>query len=105
MPFVLRPYRRFHVDLPVTYEAGFQGGRGTVWNMSWKGWRLSGDLPLQRGDVCSLRVKLPTNKQLSISAGIVRWVRGQDFGLETLVLDGNAQAQLGKYLHERMEEL
>jgi hypothetical protein len=45
------------------------------------------------------------NKQISVSAGIVRWVRGQDFGLETLVLDGKAQAQLGKYIHERMEEL
>lgn len=105
MPFVLRPYRRFHVDLPVTYEAGFQGGRGKVWNVSRQGWRVSGDLPLQRGDVCSLSVKLPMNKQISVSAGIVRWVSGQDFGLETLVMDGKVQARLGKYLQESMKSL
>ncbi len=105
MPFVLRPYHRFPVNLPVTYEAGFQDGRGTVWNVSHQGWRLSGDLPLQRGDVCSLNVILPTNKRVSVAAGIVRWARGQDYGIETLVMDRKAEARLGTYIQERMKEL
>jgi len=69
------------------------------------GWRLSGNLPLRRGDVCSLKMILPTNKQISVSAGIVRWVRGDEFGLETLVMDGKAQARIGKYIRERIKEL
>ncbi len=34
MAFVLRPYRRFPVDLPLTHEARFQDGQGAVWNVS-----------------------------------------------------------------------
>ena len=49
MPFVLRPYRRFPVQCPVTYNTGSFEGRGTIWNLSSNGWRLSGDLPMQPG--------------------------------------------------------
>lgn len=105
MAFVLRPHRRFPVVCPVTYEHWFREGEGIVWNLSPTGWRLSGDLPLQRGDVCTLNVMLPTHKQISVAAGIVRWARGEDFGLETLVMDGTAQARLSKYIRERMKEL
>jgi PilZ domain len=105
MPFVLRPYHRFPVVCPVIYEHWFREGEGIVWNLSPTGWRLSGNLPLERGDVCSLKMTLPTHKQVSVAAGIVRWVRGEEFGLETLVMDGKAQARLGKYIKERMKEL
>jgi hypothetical protein len=89
----------------VTYEHWFREGEGTVWNLSPMGWRLSGDLPLAVGAVCSLSVMLPTNKRVSVAAGIVRWVRGQDYGIETLVMDGKAQASLSKYLQRRTKEL
>lgn len=105
MPFVLRPYRRFPVVFPVTYEHGLREGEGIVWNISPTGWRLSGTLPLQLGDVCSLNVMLSTDKHVSVAAGIVRWVQGQDYGLETLVMDGKAQAHLGKYIRQCMKEL
>lgn len=105
MALVLRPYRRFPVTIPVTYEHWFREGVGIVWNLSPTGWRLSGSLPLQRGDVCSLTVRLTTNQQISVAAGIVRWVSGQDFGLETLVMDGKTEARLGMYIRERMKEL
>jgi len=105
MPFILRPYRRFPVVCPVTYEHRWQEGEGMVWNLSPVGWRVSGNLPVERGEVCSLNIILPTDKRISVAAGIVRWVRGEDFGLETLVMDGKAQAHLGKYIRERMKEL
>jgi len=105
MAFILRPYQRFPIVCEVTYENWFREGHGTVWNLSPNGWRMSGTLPLQCGDVCSLRVVLPTQKQISIMAGIVRWVRGEDYGIETLVMDGKAQVCLSKYIRERMREL
>lgn len=70
----------------------------------WSAW-LSGDLPLAIGDVCSLTMPLPTNKQISVAAGVVRWVREGEFGIETLVMDGKAQAHRGKYIRERTKEL
>jgi hypothetical protein len=105
MPFAIRPYRRFPVVSPVTYERGFRKSRGTVWNVSSTGWRMSGTLPLQCGDVCSLKVRLPTKKLVSVAAGKVRWVRGEDFGIETLLMDAKAQAHLGDYLRERTKDL
>lgn len=105
MPFILRPDRRFPVVCPVIYEHWFQEGEGIVWNLSSTGWRLSGNLPLRPGDVCSLNMTLPTNKQISVAAGIVRWVKNDEYGIETLVMDENAQARLGKYIQGRMKEL
>lgn len=105
MSFTLRPYQRFPVACDVTYEHWFREGQGTVWNLSRTGWRMSGTLPLHCGDVCTLRAVLPTQKQISVTAGIVRWVRGEDYGIETLVMDRKVEAHLGKYIHERMREL
>jgi hypothetical protein len=50
MPFSIRPYRRFPVHCAVTYNAGPFQGQGTVWNLSYTEWRLSGDLPIQEGE-------------------------------------------------------
>ncbi|MDH4085282.1 MAG: PilZ domain-containing protein [Nitrospira sp.] len=105
MAFILRPYRRFPVVCPVTYEHWFREGEGIVWNLSPMGWRLSGTLPLKPGDVCSLNMTLPTNKQLAVTAGIVRWVCGEDYGFETLVMDGNAQARLSACIQELVKAL
>jgi hypothetical protein len=60
MPFMLRPYRRFPAQCAVTYHAGLFQGQGTVWSLSFTGWRLSGDLPMQPGETLSLIVTLPT---------------------------------------------
>ena len=105
MAFVVRPYRRFPLVCAVTYENWYRKGTGIVWNLSPMGWRLSGDLTLEPADVCSLQLILPTNKPIAVSAAIVRWARGEDFGLETLVMDGKAQARLGKYIRERMKAI
>jgi hypothetical protein len=75
-----------------------------VWNLSPTGWRVSGNLPLERGDVCSLNLTLP-NKQISGAAGIVRWAQGQAYILETLVMDGKAQAHLSDYIRPQTKAL
>ena len=65
------------------------GGQATAWNLSTTGWRLSGDLPLRIEEICSLSVALPTEAQVYVAAGIVRCARGEEFGIETLVMDWN----------------
>jgi hypothetical protein len=105
MAFTVRPYRRLPVASPVTYENGWQEGQGIVWNCSHTGWRLSGDLPLALGDICSFTVRLPQHPPIAVLAGVVRWVRGEDVGIETLAMEGKSQAHLGKYIRERMKEL
>lgn len=62
MPFAIRPSRRF----PITYNAGLFQGQGTVWNLSYSGWRLSGDLPMGRGEILSLTVTLPNEQRIVV---------------------------------------
>jgi len=73
-----------------------------VWNLSLTGWRFSGDLPLRVGDVCSLTVNLSIGQQVYVTAGIVRRVRGEDFGVETLAIDEESQEDLDEYLCQRL---
>ena len=103
MPFVIRPYRRLPTDCPVTYERLYDTGHGTVWNVSSTGFRVSGTLPLQLDDVCSLTLKLP--KQVAVLAGVVRWVHGDEFGIETLLMDRRDEARLAAFIRGRMQEL
>jgi hypothetical protein len=105
MPFVIRPYRRFPVFCPVKYEVRVHAGYGTVMNFSPRGWRVHGNLPLQPGEVSSLKVQLPTHKRVSVAAGIVRWVQGEEFGIETLVMSAESQEVLHEYLAERLKAL
>ena len=100
MPFSIRPFRRFPVCCPVTYHAGLSEGRGTVWNLSVNGWRLSGDVPLRVGQTCPLTVHLPNQLSLFVAGAIVRWVRGQEYGLETLVVDTQTQSRVAHIVHQ-----
>ena len=97
MPFTLRPYRRFSVCCPVTYQAGLCESQGIVWNLSVNGLRLSGDMPLRVGQTCPVTINLPNQESLVVATAIVRWVRGQEYGLETFAID--------KEIHSRVEQV
>ena len=97
MPFSIRPFRRSPEQCSVTYHVGPFEGHGTVWNLSLNGWKLSGDLPLRVGQTCALTVNLPNQSSIFVTAAIVRWVRGQEYGLETLVVE--------RQMHSRLEQV
>ena len=97
MPFAIRSHRRFSVYGSVTYHAGLFQGQGTIWDLSLSGWKLSGDVPLQVGQTCSLTVNLPIEENIVVAAATVHWVRGQEFGLETLAIE--------KQTHSRVEHV
>ena len=100
MPFSIRPFRRFAVQCPVSYNAGSAQGQGTLWNFSVNGWKLSGDVPLQVGQMCSLTITLPDQPSFFVSAAIVRWARGQEYGLETLAIDKQIHSRLEQVIHQ-----
>ena len=87
MPFTLRLHQRFPVHCSVTYDAGLFQGQGTVWNFSLLGWKLSGNVPLRVGQTCSLTVNLMNEESIFVATAIVRWVQGQEYGLETLAIE------------------
>ena len=100
MPFSIRPIRRFSVCCPVTYHAGLGESQGIVWNLSVSGLRLSGDVPLRVGQKCSVTINLPSQPTLVVAAAIVRWVRGQEYGLETLVADKQMHDRVGQVIKQ-----
>ena len=104
MPFSGRPHRCFPMCCSVTYHAGLFQGQGTVWNFSLSGWKISGDVPLQVGQTCSLTVNLPIEESIVVAAAIVRWVRGQEFGLETLAIEKQTHSRVEHVIKRLVEE-
>jgi len=105
MPFALRYHYRFPIFTLVKYERGNGIGYGSVTNLSSVGWRISGSLPLEYGDVCALRVRLPTKQWVSVMEGRVRWVHGVECGIETVAIDKTAQARIDDYIQARLKAL
>ena len=103
MPFTSRSSRRFSVCCPVTYHAGLCEGQGIVWNLSVNGFRLSDDVPLRVGQTCPLTVNSPNQPSLFVATAIVRWVRGHEYGLETLVADKQTQSRVEQVI-KRLEQ-
>jgi len=66
-----------------------------MWNLSLTGWRFFGNLPLRGGEVCSLTVNLSSQQWAYVAAGIVRWVRGEECGVETLADDDESREDYG----------
>lgn len=104
MPFSIRPYRRFPVQCFVTYDTGPFTGVGTVWNLSMTGWRLSGDLPLRPGEVCSLAVALPNRQSIFVSQAVVRWARGNEYGIETVTIQKHTWNRLEHYVKRLIQD-
>jgi len=104
MPFAIRSHRRFSVYCSGTYHAGLFQGQGTIWNLSLSGWKLSGDVPLQVGQTCSLTVNLPIEERIVVATAIVRWVRGQEFGLETLAIEKQTHSRVEHVIKRLVEE-
>jgi hypothetical protein len=104
MSFTLRPYRRFPVQCSVTYQAGPFQGQGTIWNLSCTGWRVSGDLLMLPGEFLSLIVTLPNTQCIEILLAVVRWSRGQEFAVETIIMKRHSDRRLQHYVNRLVQE-
>jgi hypothetical protein len=104
MPFSIRTYHRIPVQCSVIYSSGPFQGEGTVWNLSSTGWRISGDLPMRSGEFLSLTVILPNEQHIEVAEAVVRWSRGQEFGIETVIASKHTQARLRHYIQRLIKE-
>ena len=44
--------------------------------------------------MCSLTIYLSIDQTIYVAAGVVRWVRGEEYGIETLVANGTTRARM-----------
>jgi len=70
-------------------------GRGVTRNVSREGCCIKTQKTVNCGDYLSLRLS-PT---LTIELGIVRWISGEEFGVEFLSISPHSRDQLGSLLH------
>ena len=54
--------------------------------------------------MCSLTVNLSIDQAIYVVAGVVRWVRGEECGVETIVIDDDSQEDLDEYLLQQESE-
>lgn len=103
MSFSIRPDRRFPICCPVTYHAGLREGHGQAWNLSVSGWRFSGDVPLWVGQTFPLTINLPDQPPLFVAGVTVRWVRGQEYGVETVVVEKHIQSRVEHWVTQLVQ--
>ncbi len=106
MDFKIRAYRRFSMQCPVFYLCEQFIAQGTVWNFSRKGWRVDGEHDVPAGAVLALCVFLPDQQvPMTIERAIVRWSRGQEFGLEILYMQPEQNARFKFFVKDLVRDV
>jgi hypothetical protein len=86
-----RQTRRHSVLLPVDVD----GNRGFTKNISLTGCRVKGNMAMRRGEAVMLQLHLPGEESpVIIERAAVRWVGGNDFGLQFLSLQSVERERL-----------
>lgn len=93
---------RVPVDYPAQFTADEGSGHGTVMNLTLAGGEIESHVQLPVGARLCLHVR-PSGARppLTIALAIVRWKRGDRFGLEFVRFEGGAKEQLKDMLNQR----
>ena len=76
---------RFPVECPVTFSGESCDGVGTVTNLSKRGWKVNSNWTVSPGTYLALWVSPPDYEwPMKVNLAVVRWSRGQEFGLEIM---------------------
>lgn len=87
---------RFHVQFRSSFSSiAMVGGEGSLVDLSLRGCRIESPADVQPGASLELRiVAIEHEPPIQIQAAIVRWSRGQQFGLEFEVIASTEWAHL-----------
>jgi hypothetical protein len=59
---------------------------------------------MRPGETLSLTVTLPNEQRITIPEAVVRWSRGQEFAVETVMIEVHTQAGLKHYVKRLVQE-
>ena len=94
-PHYSRTYHRFPLHYPVVFGGAPFVGEGILTNLSMMGCSVLCDREVLCGSDVRVSVLLPNQiPALSIDLGMVKWVQGEQFGLEFLRLPFEARQRL-----------
>jgi hypothetical protein len=101
--FVLRPYRRVPTQRVLYYLSGKCVGKGVVTNLSQSGMRIRGEHEVEPGLDLALRLTLlDEGPMIDIERATVRWVYGNDFGLDFVRLSPLAKKHIAEALSQQI---
>jgi hypothetical protein len=101
-----RTYHRFPLFYPVIFGGAPFVGEGVLTNLSMTGCSVMCDREVLRGSDVRVSVLLPDQTAaLSIDLGKIRWVQGNQFGVEFVLLLLEARQRLNRTLRIELIDL
>ncbi|HXT65254.1 MAG TPA: PilZ domain-containing protein [Nitrospiraceae bacterium] len=105
-PHYSRTYHRFPLHYPVVFGGAPFVGEGILTNLSLKGCSVLCDREVLRGSDVRVSVLLPDQRTaLSIELGTIKWVQGEQFGVEFLRVPLEARQRLNSMLRVELISL
>jgi hypothetical protein len=105
-PHYSRTYHRFPLHYPVVFGGAPFVGEGILTNLSLKGCSVLCDREVLRGSEVRVSVLLPDQRTaLSIELGTIKWVQGEQFGVEFLRVPLEARQRLNSMLRVELISL
>jgi hypothetical protein len=99
----MRRHSRFPVSWPVRYGDGAFLAEGTVLDLTTRGWRVTGSMPVVAGMQLTLEVSVPDRATpLCIHRAIVLWVKEHEFAIEANEIAPNDQAWVAEFLRHKL---
>lgn len=96
--------KRKHRRFPVQFRSSFSsvnivGGEGALADLSVRGCRVESRIAVKPGTELQLKVHLPNESApLGISVAVVRWSRGETFGVEFMDMKDEEWKRLGRFI-------
>ena len=92
-----RQHARYRVDLPATFSNNRASGFGVITEVSAGGCRVTSKTTIVAGEFGQLLINLPNGiAPLAVSHALVRWVSGQECGLEFIRMDPDDNGWLNR---------
>jgi PilZ domain len=105
-PHYSRTSHRFPLHYPVVFGGAPFVGEGILTNLSLKGCSVLCDREVLRGSDVRVSVLLPDQRtSLSIELGTIKWVQGEQFGVEFLRVPLEARQRLNSMLRVELISL
>ncbi|UVT16056.1 MAG: PilZ domain-containing protein [Nitrospira sp.] len=99
----IRRHSRFPVSWSVLYGSDEFLAEGTVLDLTSRGWRIAGSMPVTPGMQLTLQVSVPEKSTpLRVQRATVLWVTDHDFAIEAHEMPPNDHAWVAEFLRQKL---
>ena len=100
-----REYSRVRAQFSLLFKNKDTDGKGRLVDLSIRGCAFESDIPLIKGDILQVTLKMPDGRPpLEIEAAVVRYAQGIRFGMEFLRMQDRAEKALRQFVEERLQQ-